>query len=367
MSDRDFILAPEAITVKFQLAPARACLETLDLIADADEYDGLDEWIYKTRNAMSAEERHNNRMVLHGLFSYLMKQNIVDRTMPEMLDWLDDLDAIHLRDGCIAELLSHHDQKIIKLDQEPFPVPTAEHILENVDNFVGYFLRLYGDHVEESLLRDVYAMYSKPAYMKALMMHHLHEMWNNYLADEWQNVEPHLQACVDAFSKINFSGMSALEIARAVTGRDFSGNVLLNDEIKGATELRFVPSPHIGPYVMATRDDIRMDIVFRARMPEGTPSHSPHVDRSDLLVRLSALADDTRMQILNLLLDHEELCAPQVIKLLGLSQSAASRHLRQLTATGFLTERRREGAKCYSLNQRRIEEVIKALEDHLLS
>jgi DNA-binding transcriptional ArsR family regulator len=141
----------------------------------------------------------------------------------------------------------------------------------------------------------------------------------------------------------------------------------LNDEIQGVNELVFMPSTHIGPYVTVSKDNTRVEIVFRARMPEGTPSHSPQLDRSDLLVRLGALADDTRMQILNLLLDYEELCAPQVIKLLGLSQSAASRHLRQLSATGFLTERRHEGAKCYSLNQRRIEDVIQALQDHLLS
>ena len=44
-----------------------------------------------------------------------------------------------------------------------------------------------------------------------------------------------------------------------------------------------------------------------------------------------------------------------------MSQSSASRHLRQLVATGYLTERRREGAKAYSLNPDRLEETLSYL------
>jgi len=52
---------------------------------------------------------------------------------------------------------------------------------------------------------------------------------------------------------------------------------------------------------------------------------------------------------------------------LDLSQSAASRHLKQLSATGYLSERRREGAKCYSLDPERIEDVLAAVSSYLLS
>ena len=366
MSDRSYILAPEAISVKFKLRPAQICLESLELVSQVEHYDGLDRWVYNTHEAMSAEQRRNNRLVTHAAFFCLLKLDILDYSFPELLDWLEQFDAIGLRDQCIETLLSHHEHKLEKLEREPFPAPTAEHLLADVEHYVDYLTRLYGDDADEALLRDIYAMYSKPPSMKALMLHHLHDMWNRYLADEWADVEPHLQAIVEAFSKIDYSGMSAVEIARSVTGRDYRGNVYLSDAIQDVNELVFMPSPHIGPYVMNNKDGARLEIAFRARMPAGAPSHAPQLDRSDLLVRLGALADDTRMQILNLLRDHEELCAPKVIKLLGLSQSAASRHLRQLTATGFLTERRREGAKCYSLNQRRVEEVIQALQDHLL-
>ena len=51
---------------------------------------------------------------------------------------------------------------------------------------------------------------------------------------------------------------------------------------------------------------------------------------------------------------------------LELSQSTVSRHLKQLTATGYLTERRCNGAKCYTLNPRRIRDTLQALSVFLL-
>jgi ArsR family transcriptional regulator len=65
---------------------------------------------------------------------------------------------------------------------------------------------------------------------------------------------------------------------------------------------------------------------------------------------MNALADDTRLRILEILTKHDELCAQDIIEELGLSQSSVSRHLSQLSATGFLVERRRDVNKCYSLN-----------------
>ena len=50
---------------------------------------------------------------------------------------------------------------------------------------------------------------------------------------------------------------------------------------------------------------------------------------------------------------------------LDLNQSAASRHLRQLSAAGYITERRRDVAKCYSLNRERINDTFRALDRFL--
>jgi DNA-binding transcriptional ArsR family regulator len=105
--------------------------------------------------------------------------------------------------------------------------------------------------------------------------------------------------------------------------------------------------------------------LFGARLPQGSTVDAPDLSRSELLVRLSALADDTRLRILQLLKEEGELCSQDMQQRLELSQSAGSRHMQQLSATGYVRERRVEGQKCYSLNEERIEDTLLALSHFL--
>ena len=62
----------------------------------------------------------------------------------------------------------------------------------------------------------------------------------------------------------------------------------------------------------------------------------------DLIKAMKALSDETRLRILNVLLERE-CCVCEVIQALNISQSRASRNLGILEAAGFL-KARREGA-----------------------
>ena len=53
-----------------------------------------------------------------------------------------------------------------------------------------------------------------------------------------------------------------------------------------------------------------------------------------------SLSDETRLKILWLLSGTEELCVCDVIDVLGVTQSKASRHLRYLYHLGWVTDRR---------------------------
>jgi ArsR family transcriptional regulator len=109
-----------------------------------------------------------------------------------------------------------------------------------------------------------------------------------------------------------------------------------------------------------------MGLVFGARLPEGALIDAPDLSRAEMLVRLNALADDTRLRILKLVADQGEQRSQDIMNRLELSQSASSRHLKQLSATGYLNERRCEGAKCYSLNPERLEDTLCAIRNFLL-
>ncbi len=53
-----------------------------------------------------------------------------------------------------------------------------------------------------------------------------------------------------------------------------------------------------------------------------------------------ALSDETRLQIMTLLLEHDELCVCDFVGALGQTQSKVSRHLRYLYNAGLVKDRR---------------------------
>ena len=53
-----------------------------------------------------------------------------------------------------------------------------------------------------------------------------------------------------------------------------------------------------------------------------------------------SLADETRLKILWLLMAKEELCVCDIMGVIGITQSKASRHLRYLYYLGWVTDRR---------------------------
>ena len=60
---------------------------------------------------------------------------------------------------------------------------------------------------------------------------------------------------------------------------------------------------------------------------------------ADSIRLLRALADETRLRILNLL-SRRELCVCQIMEVLGIGQSKASRHLAHLKNAGLVKDRR---------------------------
>jgi len=80
----------------------------------------------------------------------------------------------------------------------------------------------------------------------------------------------------------------------------------------------------------------------------------------DLIKAAKALSDETRLRILNLLLVRE-CCVCEVMQVLNISQTRASRNLNILYDAGFL-EVRREGLWAhYSIDKARLKEHISLL------
>jgi DNA-binding transcriptional ArsR family regulator len=364
MADKDFILAPQVKTYEVVLSPFWEALNLVFLLHDYDKYSGINERLVHLAQSISPELLEQNRKVVEGFWGVIKPQ----KHYSSYLTFVDDLsrqDPVEMRDAAL-NMLCDYTIKYAKEENITLYRPDPSALLTDFGQYAAY-LKHFDKHEEFNLemLREIHALLNDPPAMKTVVITHLQLMWDELLQDSTDRALPLLQESVTAFKNVDLSGLSGMEASRVVTGRDLSSTHFA-DMIEAAARVNFVPLSYIAPYVSAFGFGDEVWVLFGARVPEGVKSRSPELSRSEMLVRLNALADDTRLRILELLTGGEELFAQDIMNTLELSQSAASRHLRQLSATGYLTERTKQGAKCYRLNTERAHDMLRALEVFLL-
>jgi DNA-binding transcriptional ArsR family regulator len=360
--DRDYILAPQVVSVNFALDPIFVQAESLSLLNELDYLSGVGEWVQQTYNAMTLQQRNDNLMAFYaaGYFLFgMIKSPHKHDGLVSYMDWL----AQQNPEWLVEQVRQAYRHKF-EGGKVGAGIDNFDRIWRERDVFVQFMQSLCEDEHREDVWNEAFDLMQQPPVFVERIRRHVHTMWEQYLELEWTRGLPLIQESIAAFQRMSFGQMTLYEVVRTVTGRDMRGKF---DDYEAQTEhVIFVPAlPHIGPYISKLPDGHTLKLAFSARLPRGAQTTSSALSRSEVLIRMNALADDTRLRILEMLTMHDELCAQDIIEALGLSQSSVSRHLSQLAATGFLIERRRDVNKCYSLNVDRVVDTVRALTNFL--
>lgn len=355
-------------TIQVALEPALNAFESLFLLAK-EEYDaGIHDWVQQTRMQMSAEEFARHKLVVIGFF-YAMRpsKNWTSKNWNSFEAYLNSLDQTPpsvFRDSLLntyAEICLVDGEKIRQQQTVNW-----DEVLASPKNYVEFLRSRFGDELtDEEIETRAYQYVIDPAAMKQLITSHLRWFWKNHLEAEWTRTKPMLEESVRAFQHVDLGDMTRIDAARFITGKELEDLEWAN-HLEETENLVFIPNPHIGPYTHSIGIQNTTYIHFGARLPEGSDLHVPDLDRAEIVARLSALADDTRLKILRMLAEKDEMRSQDIIDETKLSQPTVSRYLIQLTAAGYLQERRKNGAKVYSLNRERIEKTLKAISAFLL-
>ena len=345
-------------SVDIALSPTRNIFSSMLLLAKGEEEPGIHDWISKTRASMSKKERENHTLALIGFFFALLPEE-GQITFPAYLNQLEKTAAVDLRDKMLNTYAN------IWHDETP-PDVNWDEILTSPDSYIEFLRTRFGDeHVDVKLEKQAYDFVLDPPAMKDFLVGHMTWLWKAYFETEWKRVEPMLLESVRSFKATDLTSMSRAEAANFVTGQDVS-NAKWCQKMDDVESVVFIPNPHIGPYVHTHTINNTLQVFFGARQPEGTANRIPELDRAEIVARLSALADDTRLHILQLVNERGEIRVQDILEVINLSQPSVSRYLTQLTASGYLQERRESGAKVYSLNTNRIDKTLKAVNAFLL-
>jgi DNA-binding transcriptional ArsR family regulator len=345
------------------IEPALNAFGSMLLISKGEDDPGIHEWVAKTRAAMSAEERFRHKLVTIG-FHYSILPQIPGQTFEAYIASLESTPPSMLRQN----LLDSYAQICLTAESQKDigkPVDWDE-VLTSAANYVSFLKHRFGEELtDEQMEMRAYEYVIDPAALKQLVTGHIRWFWKNHLHTEWMRVLPMLEESARAFNQIDVSRMTREELVQFVTGKEIE-ELKWADELKTSKNVIFVPNPHIGPYIRGTRMGDNFYIYFGARLPEGSEVQIPELDRAEIVARLSALADDTRLNILQMIAKNGQMRAQEVMEAINLSQPSISRYLTQLTATGYLQERRESGTKVYMLNKDRIKKTLKAVHTFLL-
>jgi len=360
VADWDFILAPSTVNVEFEINEPLILLHSLRLVSIVEAHSGLSEWVIHTADKLEYDVLIHNHFVLDVADHVALYAE--PTTFPELITALQAEDPNKLVEYAIHWLRDYEDYP-----GDEALLASEQDMVDTVHKLLAPKLEAKGEEFDTEAWAARYHYLVNPEELRALCVQHLQYLWDEHLKPEWKRIYPMLQDAYEAFTSMDYSGLTAHGAIETVTERNMRSADNLSEKLKSAHTLTFIPSAHLGPYLawMQREEGERMIIFFGVRQPKNAKVQSLALSRSELLVRLNALADETRLRILELLTEHNEMCAQDFINRLDLSQSSASRHLRQLTASGYISERRRDVAKCYSLNPDRVEDTIQALRTFL--
>ena len=358
MADMMFVGERAEKKIRFAVEPVLNALCSLCLLSQ-DHLDNISSWVDGTKQHLSDEERVQAELACQAVpFVQQFHGDSFER-------WLEAFRSRAPEEILRVKAERLRQKALLVMNQES--VPEADSLMQDSQTFVGLVEQLHAAHGHESMFdreeeEKMFADLSDGAVYRDKVAAGLAHLWEHYLKEEWPRVRGPVETAVSAFNSVDMPGDTVVEQVMSITERD----ALPGDWVpvlEKAREVVFVPSVHIGPFmILLDFDGTTAYIAGRARIPQGASVRGVDFDRSELLIRLDALSDETRLRLLELAASRETITTQDAIDLLDLSQSSASRHLTQLTATGLLSVDASERTKRYMLNARRIDDVCDGLK-----
>ncbi|MEE4194445.1 MAG: helix-turn-helix domain-containing protein [Anaerolineae bacterium] len=351
----------ESNKFRFELAPAHNALSSLWLL-NFEEVNYV-EWISKTREQLSDSQLALNKEVCWPAATLLRGQSW--ESFPA---WLEDLDTRDPVDLAMYDLNNLLDR--ISVYTSEFNKHKAEDLYQDKDLYSLVVKTIYQYTHWEFHQKEVLAEHhtlTHPELMegrKRNILSHFTMMWEDYFSSEWNHNLGLLEDTLAAYHSIDIMGLSDIEVLTKITGSAEKPLKAWLGWLPLVKEVICFPNPHLFSYSLVI--DRTRESVFTGLSTHISKSISvqpPLLSRSIIKVRLNALADDTRLQIIELLVAEPGLNAKEIKDKLGLSQSAASRHINQLTGSGFLCSKRIEGANQFTIAPDVINELHQSLKN----
>lgn len=345
---------PSKIKTEVLLAPVQNILNSLTLLNTprtlATRSPGLREIV----STLTPHQWFQNRLLFGALGDSLMPAEQW-ASFPQYLDYLAARDPQAFYDEVIDSLLAQRDKTGTKHSASSRPVKLVA--LRNALTPPNEAERGYYD--------QAFTLLHSPERLRAAVTTHLREMWDQFLEADWAQLQPVLETLVPYGERLLARQPDLRPALESLSGAELPAELLA--ELSESTPTVVVISGHMQQSVRMVRTQ-RVRWLFVGLPPLPALWRRSTIERQELLARLSPLAEDSFLDILSLLSQHDELSAQALMGSLHMTQPTASRHLQQLVSSGHIMERRQGGAaKVYRLTPGYLAQTMRALEQHLVN
>jgi hypothetical protein len=339
------------LQVNYAISLPHSLLATMSLMCAAPKFEGLGDWLREARTWLPADLLVDICLLVTFPGGYQRLTGELAATLPaDATAWNYPQLVAHLENmpGSQYERIA-----LRALARGTTPRPETEALAALLDQpaeWSTYLASVESEWEPETvtvLVRD-------GAELKSRLLDALRGFWEQAYAKEFEATRPLMERSL-AFHQAQPPNPVFRELFVAVTGRLIPEQVAeLLPLVKNVT---FVPSCYVGPYVAYTHYYEHLILYYNCRSAPVGPTVA---DGGSLYPPVKALADETRLQILDMLRGRE-LYAQEIVEQLDISQPAVSRHLNLMIAAGVLRMRREGNAKYYSINEKTLAQLADAL------
>lgn len=217
---------------------------------------------------------------------------------------------------------------------------------------------------------DILPLILEPAELKKRTIDLFQGLWDHGYSDQYAEALP-------ALTEAARLGASTADRGFGLAFADLTGSRppgALISLLADVETVVFCPSLHIGSFISYVHYPPALVVFYDAhglinRVNSGivTPpvevaAGSPRgrLATEELVESLRAMADPTRLRILDVLAEGE-LYAQEIVNRLGIAQSAVSRHLAQLERSGLVAVNAKRGMKYYAINPDQLDALAAAI------
>ena len=313
----------------------------------------VDPWFIEARSKLSPEVQHDLDLLLgfSGRLLYYAEELVFsfDALEPDRLDATYEDYHEHLLDlPAIAyqRMAANAVQRFYRDQDRPESPPES-----NDPDAWRSFLRgavISGD------LNELVELITTPQELKNRSLRMIEEFWETCYQEEFERAWPDLQraarraqSLVHPVVQVSFSDL---------TGHRLPENIA--SHLADVERVIYAPSSHLGSFIQYIYYSPELILFFNpAAVLETTPKPATpprptgvEIAETAALAGMKAIADPTRLRILDMLQDREHY-AQEIVGKLGISQSAVSRHLSTLESAQVVTVRPDQGMKYYAIDR----------------